>query len=73
MNRILLITSATVGLVVGAVYAAITKMLVRAAKALIESNQRAVTAAAETSNDDVSSTERQFSESQKVKLPARIR
>jgi hypothetical protein len=70
MNRILLITTATVGLVVGGVYAAVTKMIMRAARALIESNQRAVaatqTAAAGPSDGDDPYVE-------KAKLPARIR
>lgn len=73
MDRIFLITSAAVGFVVGAVYAAIAKMVVQTAKAVVRANQQIVQA--EKARTEGRQQQRHHAEKapDKVKLPARVK
>lgn len=80
MDKILLISSAAVGFVFGAVYAAVAKMLVQAAKAIINANQRVVQTEKAKANghERHERTERPTAKAsqkaaEKAKLPARIK
>lgn len=74
MDRILLISSAAVGFVFGAVYAAVTKMLVQAAKAIISANQKIDQLEGNTKkNGQERDNKPHHKTTEKAKLPARVK
>jgi hypothetical protein len=81
MDKIFLISSAAVGFVFGAVYAAVAKMLVQVAKAIISANQRVIQTEKAKANGheapERASTKTahktSHKASEKAKLPARIK
>jgi len=75
MDKILLISSAAFGFVFGAVYAAVTKMLVQAAKAIISANQKIDQSDRATAkkNGQERDGKPQHRASEKAKLPARVK
>ena len=74
MDKILLISTAALGFVFGAVYAAVTKMLVQAANAIISANQKIEDLEGTTKkNGHERDGKPQPKSSEKAKLPARVK
>jgi F0F1-type ATP synthase membrane subunit b/b' len=67
MDKIFLISSAALGFVFGAFYAAIAKMIAKAAKAILTANQKVIQA----ERPKATAAREKFPE--KVKLPARVK